>query len=145
MVKTMCVKAAKRLCNKALQLHKEHAGALLKTTRAVQNLKIKGRDDFGEGCHTTVSEPYYYDSASHPVKRPSAIPIRKNGMCVVANEISNYTHDDGVGTVSVPQSLEVQLLITHAQTISELEKEIVDDPVHPCCSCERLQQRKCVT
>ena len=48
-------------------------------------------------------------------------------------------------TVSVPQSLETQLLITHAQTVSEFEKEIDDDPVHPCCSCECLQQRKCVT
>ena len=52
---------------------------------------------------------------------------------------------DDVETVSVPQSLEPQLLIKHAQTISDLEKEIDDDPVHPCCSCERLQQRKCVT
>ena len=52
---------------------------------------------------------------------------------------------DDVGTVSVPQSLEAQLLIKHAQTISDLEKQIDDDPVHPCCSCERLQQRKCVT
>ena len=309
MVKTVCLIAAKRLCNKALQLRKEHVGTLLKTTRAVQNLKIKGRDDFVEGCHTIASEPYYYDSAYHPVKRPCAIPIKENGMCIVANEISNSendstktkedqpykqwnchseckvvtdtevaaivhlrqafdkpmhelrnaldtcdngcpnqhhtrvvgrgdlglgvielqghplvcsndggchsqlrilraasTHygvlrillnhvytarrshlsvvsidkaliagdfhslmkitkvhdladlltadldssyqqsaDDDVGTVSVPQSLETQLLITHAQTISDLEKEIDDDPMHPCCSCERLQQRKCVT
>ena len=43
------------------------------------------------------------------------------------------------------QSLETQLLITHAQTVSQFEKEIDDDPVHPCCGCERLQQRKCVT
>ena len=74
MVKTVCLIAAKRLCNKALQLRKEHVGTLLKTKRAVQNLKIKGRDDFGEWCHTTASEPYYYDSACYPVKRP-AIPI----------------------------------------------------------------------
>ena len=52
---------------------------------------------------------------------------------------------DDAETVSVPQSLETQLLITHAQTVSQFEKEIDDDPVHPCCSCERLQQRKCVT
>ena len=86
MVKTVCLIAAKKLCNKALQLHKEHAGTLLKTTRAVQKLKIKGRDDFGEGCHTTASEPYYYDSAYHPVKRPSTIPIRENGTCSFNSE-----------------------------------------------------------
>ena len=93
MVKTVCLIAAKRLCNKALQLRKEHVGTLLKTTRAVQNLNIKGRDDFGEGCHTTASEPYYYDSPYHPVKRPSSIPIKDNGVCVVANEISNSESD----------------------------------------------------
>ena len=52
---------------------------------------------------------------------------------------------DDAGTMSVPQSLEAQLLIKHAQTISDLEKEIDDDPVHACCSCERLHQRKSVT
>ena len=87
MVKTVCLIAAKRLCNKALQIRKEHVGTLLKTTRAVQNLKIKGRDDFEEWCHTIASEPYYYDSAYHPVKRASAIPIEENGTCAVA--ISN--------------------------------------------------------
>ena len=60
-----------------------YAKSMLKTTTAVQNLKIKGRDDYGEGCHTTASEPYYHDSAYHPVKRPSAIPIRENRMCVM--------------------------------------------------------------
>ena len=89
MIKTVGLIAAKKLCNKALQLRKEHAGTLLKTTRAVQKLNIKGRDDFGEGCHTTASEPYYYDSAYHLVKRPSAIPVNKDGTCVVAKEISN--------------------------------------------------------
>ena len=92
-VKTVCMIAAKRLCNKALQVRKEHVGTLLKTTKAVQNLKIKGRDDFGEGCHAIASEPYYYDSVYHPVKRPSAIPIKENGTCVVANEISNSKND----------------------------------------------------
>ena len=74
-------------------MRKEHAGTLLKTTRAVQKLNIKGRDDFGEGCHTTASEPYYYDSAYYPVKRPSAIPVDENGACVVANEISKSEND----------------------------------------------------
>ena len=36
MIKTVCLIAAKKLCNKTLQLRKEHAGTLLKTTRAVQ-------------------------------------------------------------------------------------------------------------
>ena len=52
---------------------------------------------------------------------------------------------DDAGTMSVPQSLETELLIKHAQTISHFEKEIDDDPVHACCSCERLHQRKSMT
>ena len=89
MIKAVCRIAAKRLLSKALQLRKEHAGALLKTTRAVNSLVIKGRDDFGDVCHTASSEPYYYDSAYQLVQRAYAIPIDENGRCVIANEISS--------------------------------------------------------
>ncbi len=41
--------------------------------------------------------------------------------------------------------LESQLVIAHAQLITQLEKEIDDFPDHDCCSCERLHQRKSVT
>ena len=41
--------------------------------------------------------------------------------------------------------LESQLLITHAQLITQLEKEINDFLEHAYCSCERLHQRKSVT
>ena len=92
MIKAVCRIAAKRLLNKALQLRKEHAGALLKTTRAVNSLNIKGRDDFGEECHTASSEPYFYDSAYQPVQRAYAIPIDENGRCV-ANEIGSSEHE----------------------------------------------------
>ena len=103
MVTTVTLVAAKKLCNKALQLRKEHAGTLLKTTRAVQKLNIKGRDDFGEGCHTTASEPYYYDSAYRPVKRRSAIPVNEDGTCVVANEISNSENDSTMSKGGQPR------------------------------------------
>ena len=89
MVRSVCKIAAKRLCNKALQLRKEHAGALLKTTRAVRSLDIQGRDDFGEGCHTASSEPYYYDCAYRPVERASPIAMDEHGKCVVANAIGS--------------------------------------------------------
>ena len=48
MIKTVCRIAAKRLLNKVLQLHKENAGALLKTTGTVNRLDIKRPEDFGE-------------------------------------------------------------------------------------------------
>ena len=42
-------------------------------------------------------------------------------------------------------NLEAQLLITHAELISQLENEVQDFPEHACCSCERLHQRKSLT
>ena len=61
--KTACKLAASRLLNKALQTRKEQAGSLLKTTRPIQSLQIRGSEGFGEGCHTAASEPYDYNSA----------------------------------------------------------------------------------
>ena len=52
--RTVCSVAGTRLLNKALQLRKEHAGSLLKTTDAIQ---ITGSEDFGVDCHTASSEP----------------------------------------------------------------------------------------
>ena len=93
MIKAVCRIAAKRLLNKVLQVRKEHAGSLLKTARVVSGLNIKGRDDFGEGCHTASSEPFYYDAAYQPVQRACVIPIDENGRCVVTNEISSSGND----------------------------------------------------
>ena len=79
--------AAKRLLNKGLHMRKQHAGSLLKSTRLVNALQIRGSEDFGVGCHTASSEPYFYDSAYQHVKRDHAIPIDENGICMVANLI----------------------------------------------------------
>ena len=42
-------------------------------------------------------------------------------------------------------NLEAQLLISHAELISQLEDEVQDFPEHASCSCERLHQRKSLT
>ena len=120
MVKTVCLIAAKRLCNKALQLRRRsHLGVV-----SIDNALSAG--DF----HSLMEITKVHDFAD----------------LLTADLDSSYQQPaDDVRTVSVPQSLETQLLITHAQTISDFEKQIDDDPVLPCCSCERLQQRKCVT
>ena len=52
-------------------------------------MQINGAEDFGEGCHTASTEPYFYDSAYKPVKRDYALPIDKCGKCVLANEITD--------------------------------------------------------
>ena len=74
--------AAKRLVTEALQVRKEHAGSLLKIVRTVQSMQINGAEDFGEGCHTASTEPYFYDSAYERVKRDYALPRRMWEVCV---------------------------------------------------------------
>ena len=87
--KAVCSVAAKKLVTKALQVRKEHAGSLLKVVKTVQSIQIKGAEDFGEGCHTVSTEPYFYDSAYEPLKRDYALPIDEYGKCVLANEITD--------------------------------------------------------
>ena len=89
--RTVCRLAARGLLNKALQLHKMHAGCLLRDIRSIKSTKITNRDDFGEGCHSASTEPYLYDSSYQHVKRFSPIPINLDGECVVAKEIEPDT------------------------------------------------------
>ena len=42
-------------------------------------------------------------------------------------------------------SIEHHLLISNADVIAELQARWKDDPEFPCCSCERLHQRKQVS
>ena len=85
--RTACRLAAKRLLNKVLQVRKMHAGALLKSIRHIKSIQIKRRDDFGKGCHSMSTEPYFFDSAYQLVKRATAIPINEDGHCIIAKEI----------------------------------------------------------
>ena len=91
--RTVCRLAARRLLNKAMQVRKELAGLLLKSSRSIKSLQITQREDFGIGCHTMASEPFFYDSAYQHVKRDIPIPINEDGQCVVAEEL----HTDGKG------------------------------------------------
>ena len=61
--KVVCKIAAKRLLNKAVQMRKEHAGSLLKTTRTIQGMTIGEKKDFGVGCHMASIEPFFYDTS----------------------------------------------------------------------------------
>ena len=55
--RTVCRLGARRLLNKALQMRKEHAGYLL---RSIKSIQITQRKDFGKGCHSMSSEPFYF-------------------------------------------------------------------------------------
>ena len=91
MHKAVCRMAARRLRNKSLQTRKEHVGSLLKACRLIKSLQIEGKEDFGEGCHTASTEPYFYDSCYQIVQRDYALPIDENGKCVVAKEVESKT------------------------------------------------------
>jgi len=79
MRKAVCRVAAKRLLNKSLQTHRECVGSLLKACRLIKSLKIDGNEDFGEGCHTASTEPYFYDAAYKLVKRDYLHPLTRMG------------------------------------------------------------------
>ena len=84
--KTVCQIAARKLVNKVLQSRKISAGALLATIRSVKSISLKGRKDFGEGCHSAPTEPYFYEAAYQPVQ----IPVNRQGQCIVAEKISFF-------------------------------------------------------
>ena len=70
-------------------MRKEHAGSLLKIVRTVQSMQISGAEDFGEGCHTASTEPYFCDSVYEPVKRDYDLPIDEYGKCMLASVITD--------------------------------------------------------
>ena len=86
----LCQIAARKLVNKVLQSRKISAGALLATIRSVKSISLKGRKDFGEGCHSVSTEPYFYEAAYRPVQRDSPIPVNRQGQCIVAEKISFF-------------------------------------------------------
>ena len=87
LTRTVCRLAARKLLNKSLQMRKENVGFLLKSIRSIKSTQITQREDFGKGCHTMASEPYFYDSSYQYVKRNSPIPINEDGQCLIVNEI----------------------------------------------------------
>ena len=121
--------AAKSLLNKALQAHKEHA-RLSEQSRAC---KIKGAEDFGEGCHTALTEPHFYDSAYKPVKRGFALPIDECGKCVLASEI---TADDKTSKARKNQPMK--------STCTNEYKPFTDAEVHGIVDSGQLRQGACI-
>ena len=63
MSKSTCTRAATsiaaaRLIHKALQLRKYIAGRFLKAVQSITTMKLSQQSDFGEGLHSSHSEPY---------------------------------------------------------------------------------------
>ena len=103
-IRTASRLATSRLVNKALYFRKEHAGRLLKATREIKRLSIKGEKDFGDTIHTVSSEPYFYDSAYQQVQRHTAIPIEERGRSFVANGVSTLVNVEKTASPTQPKS-----------------------------------------
>ena len=58
--------AAKKLVGKSLQLRKKYAGLLLNSIKPAKSIQLQSISDFGKGCHTRSTEPYFYEAAYHP-------------------------------------------------------------------------------
>ena len=80
----MCNVASRQLLNRVLKYRRACAAELLGTIRSVKTVEISNEDDFGDTRHTASTEPYFYDSAYQLVKRQQALPVDKQGKCVVA-------------------------------------------------------------
>ena len=61
--KTAYKLAARKLVNISLQQRSSSAGTLLASIRSIKSLTLKGEGDFGEGCHSASTEPYFYEAA----------------------------------------------------------------------------------
>ena len=55
--------AAKRLVGKSLQLSKKYAGLLFNSIKHAKSIQLEAKSDFGKGCHTRSTEPYFYEAA----------------------------------------------------------------------------------
>ena len=87
--KTVYKLAARKLVNISLQQRSSSAGTLLASIRSIKSLTLKGEGDFGEGCHSASTEPYFYEAAYQPVQRDIPIPVNEYGQCIVAEKINS--------------------------------------------------------
>ena len=67
--------SVKRLVCKALQIRRKHAGFLLASIKLIKSITL---NHFG--CHTSLTEPYFYEAAYLHV-RDSPIPVNEKGEC----------------------------------------------------------------
>ena len=44
--------------------------SLLQAARLVTSMELTDKNDFGEGCYTASTEPFFYDSAYKLVNQP---------------------------------------------------------------------------
>ena len=55
----------------------------MNSIKYAKSIPLEAKSDFGKGCHTRSTEPYFYEAAYLYV-RDSPIPVNEEGECVVA-------------------------------------------------------------
>ena len=55
--------------------------------KCIKSIELKDIKDFGKGCHTRSTEPYFYEAAYQPSSRTTPVPINEKGECVVAKDL----------------------------------------------------------
>jgi len=88
--KTACQLACKKLLE---TLRKLHAGRFLKHIRYINSLQIKNKDDFGEGCLTKGSEPFFYDAVYKHCFQPHKLIIDRKEQSIVAQTVLPSNHE----------------------------------------------------
>ena len=97
--------AAKRLVSRTLQFRRKYVGLLLNSVKKAKSIQLRAQSDFGKGCHTKSTEPYFYEAAYLYI-RDSPIPVNEKGEGVVAEEfVGSHTDSDspeGAGPKGMP-------------------------------------------
>ena len=82
--RAVCNVASRQLLNRVLKYRRACAAELLGNIRSVKTVETSNKDDFGDTRHTASTESYFYDSAYQLIKRQQALPVDKQGKCVLA-------------------------------------------------------------
>ena len=93
---TACTLAAYRLTSRAIQARRTNVHELLQACRAISNMQIATKADFGQGLHSASTEPYFFEGAyMHGAFDSShALPISRDGKCV-SGELVILQNKDG--------------------------------------------------
>ena len=85
--------AAYRLTNRAIQVHRSSVLELLQACRAICNMQIASRADFGNGL---LTEPYFYEGGyiCGELETSCALPVTVDGKCVTG-ELVFLKNKDG--------------------------------------------------
>ena len=93
---TACTLAAYRLTSRAIQARRTNVHELLQACRAISNMQIATKADFGQGLHSASTERYFFEGAyMHGAFDSShALPISRDGKCV-SGELVLLQNKDG--------------------------------------------------